>query len=434
MLIYTIKECNRIKYIFKLYFQELLGIVISFTTNSEEFIAYQDIKINYSEQELSDEIFFCSSNILFETNIREQNCKFINFDNEVAFFAVTNKKSYMPFDPFAAGFYLVTRYEEYLPYIKDQYGRFSADQSIAYKNYFLKKPLINIWALKIASIIKDKYPDFKISNNTFQFIPTLDIDCAYAYKLKGIIRSVGGYSKSFIKLNFKDIIERTKVLSGFGKDHFDTYDFQHEMQQKYKLHPIYFILYAEYGDFDKNIPLNNSKFHSLIKMLNDEADVGIHPSYASNKDIKVLKKEIEMLSKVLNRQITKSRQHFLKLDLPHTYRNLIDLDITDDYTMGYASEIGFRASICSSFYFYDLELDIETNLKIHPFAFMEGTLRDYLNIHADKALNHIKPLIDEVKAVNGTFICLWHNESLSNQYRWVGWQEVYEQTIKYALK
>jgi hypothetical protein len=141
-----------------------------------------------------------------------------------------------------------------------------------------------------------------------------------------------------------------------------------------------------------------------------------------------------MLSKVLNRQITKSRQHFLKLDLPHTYRNLIDLDITDDYTMGYASEIGFRASICSSFYFYDLELDIETNLKIHPFAFMEGTLRDYLNIHADKALNHIKPLIDEVKAVNGTFICLWHNESLSNQYRWVGWQEVYEQTIKYALK
>ncbi|NVN94778.1 MAG: hypothetical protein HXX18_05790 [Bacteroidetes bacterium] len=434
ILIFTPKICNRIKYTFKLYFQELLGVDITFTTNSDEFIDYQYIKINYSELDFGDELFFGASNLLFETNIREQDLKFIDFEKHTAFFIISNKKSCLPFDPFAAGFYLVSRYEEYLPYIKDQYGRFSAEQSIAYKHYFLKKPLINIWALKIAAIIKNKYPDFKICNNKFQFIPTLDIDCAYAYKLKGIIRTIGGYLKSVRNLDFKDIIERTKVISGLGKDHFDTYDFQYEMQKKYKLHPIYFVLFAEYGDFDKNIPLNNRKFHSLIKMLGDEAEVGIHPSYASNDDIRVLKQEIEKLSKVLNRQISKSRQHFLKLNLPHTYRNLIDLDITDDYTMGYASEIGFRASICNAFYFYDLELDIETNLKIHPFAFMEGTLRDYLNIHSDKALNYIKPLIDEVKTVNGTFICLWHNESLSNQRRWVGWKEVYEETIKYAVK
>jgi len=434
MLIYTTKICNRIKYTFNLYFQELLGVDILFTTNSEEFIVYQGAKINYSEQAFGNEIFFCSTNLLFETNICEQDLKFIDFDNNAAFFAVSNKKSYLPFDPFAAGFYLVSRYEEYLPYIKDQYGRFSAEQSIAYKHSFLKKPLVNIWALKISTIIKNKYPDFKIIDKKFQFIPTLDIDSAYAYKLKGFIRNLGGYIKSICKLEIKEIIDRTKVLSDIGKDPFDTYDFQFEIHNKYNLHPIYFILFAEYGDFDKNIPLNNRKFHFLIKMLSNEAEVGIHPSYASNKNTKVLKQEIEKLSQVVNRQITKSRQHFLKLDLPHTYRNLIDLDITDDYTMGYASEIGFRASICNSFNFYDLESDIETNLKIHPFAFMEGTLRDYMNIHADRALNYIKPLIDEVKAVNGTFICLWHNESLSNQRRWVGWQEVYEETIKYAVK
>ena len=364
MLIYTTKICNRIKYTFKLYFHELLGVNVLFTTNSEEFIAFQGVKINYSEQSFGNEIFFCASNFLFETDIREQDLKFIDFEDNTAFFAISNKKSFLPFDPFAAGFYLITRYEEYLPYIKDQYGRFSAEQSIAYKNYFLKKPLINSWALKIATIIKKKYPDFKIIEKKYQFIPTLDIDCAYAYKLKGIIRSIGGYVKSFRNFAINDIIERTKVLSGFGKDHFDTYDFQFEIHEKFKLHPIYFILFAEYGDFDKNIPLNNRKFHSLIKMLGDEAEVGIHPSFASNKSRKVLKQEIDTLSQVLNRQITKSRQHFLKLDLPHTYRNLIDLDITDDYTMGYASEIGFRASICNSFNFYDLELDIEKEMRL----------------------------------------------------------------------
>lgn len=434
MLIYTTKITNRIKYIFKVYFEELLGVKYSFTTIKEDFEAYEGIKFSYADQALGNELFFCSGNLLFENNIHEIDFKFIDFESNTAICPTFNKRSALPFDPFSAGFYLITRYEEYLPYIKDQYERFSANQSLAYQKYFLKKPMINIWAIAISKIIKENFSDFKPKTRKFKIIPTIDIDCAYAFKLKGVIRSIGGYLKSIKEINFKDIIERTAVLSGFQKDHFDTFDYQFEIHSKYNLNPIYFVLFAEYGDFDKNIHVNNQKFQSLIKMLEDNAEVGIHPSYASNTDPKILKKEITNLSKVLNRQITKSRQHFLKLSFPHTYRNLIDLDITDDYTMGYASEIGFRASICNSFNFYDLEMEVETNLRIHPFAFMEGTLRDYLSINSNRALDYIKPLIDEVKEVNGTFICLWHNESLSNQRRWVGWQEVYEEMIKYALK
>ncbi len=434
ILIYTSKITNRIKYIFKIYFKELLGSEYRLTTQKEEFEAFEGIKISYTDQALGNEIFFSSSNLLFENNIHEIEHKFIDFNNNTAICPVLNKKSVLPFDPFAAAFYLITRYEEYLPYIKDQYERFSAEQSIAYKKYFLRKPMINIWAISISEIISNRYPDFKTKTNKFKFIPTIDIDCAYAFKLKGIIRSIGGYIKSVRDLNFKEIIERTAVLAGIRKDHFDTFEYQFLIHEKYKLNPIYFILFADYNDFDKNIHVNNQKFRSLIKMLEDNAEVGIHPSYASNTDMKVLKREINSLSKVLNRQITKSRQHFLKLSLPQTYRNLIDLDITDDYTMGYASEIGFRASICSSFNFYDLEMETETNLRIHPFAFMEGTLRDYLSINADRAMDYIKPLIDEVKAVNGTFISLWHNESLSNQRRWLGWQQIYEDMIKYATE
>lgn len=434
LLIYTPKITNRIKYIFKVYFKELMGIEYYFTNQKEEFETYEGIKISYAEKPLGDELFFCSGNLLLEKNIHEIDLKFVEFENETAICPVYNKKSVMTFDPFSAGFYLITRYEEYLPYIKDQFERFGGNQCIAYKKYFLKKPMINYWAISISNIIKNKFDDFKPKPNKFKFIPTIDIDCAYAFKLKGVIRSVGGYLKSLRDLNFKEIIERTAVLSRFRKDHFDTFDYQFEIHSKYRLKPIYFILFAEYGDFDKNIPLNNHKFQTLIKTLEDNAEVGIHPSYASNNDVKILKQEITNLSKVLNRQITKSRQHFLKLTLPQTYRNLMELDITDDYTMGYASEIGFRASICNSFNFYDLELEVETNLRIHPFAFMEGTLRDYMSIDADRALDYIKPLIDEVKAVNGTFICLWHNESLSNQRRWVGWQHVYEEMIKYAIE
>jgi hypothetical protein len=121
------------------------------------------------------------------------------------------------------------------------------------------------------------------------------------------------------------------------------------------------------------------------------------------------------------------------LNFPATYRNLINLDIADDYSMGYASQIGFRAGIADTFPFYDLDSDTATHLQIHPFAVMDGTLADYLQIHVDEALQKIKPLIDETKAVKGTFMSIWHNVSLSNQGKWKDWRNVYEEMIQYAL-
>jgi hypothetical protein len=140
------------------------------------------------------------------------------------------------------------------------------------------------------------------------------------------------------------------------------------------------------------------------------------------------------LRSVLNKDISSSRQHFLRIVLPSTYRNLIEQDITDDYSMGYAALPGFRAGICTPFNFYDLDLEIETKLRIHPFAVMDGTLNDYLGLTPADAIDHIKALIKEVKKVDGTFISLWHNESLSDQKRWKGWKRVYEQLIKEAVE
>ena len=433
ILIYTHKITNRIKYIFNLMIKELLGVDIEFTTSEESFKSFDGVKLSYTNERIGDELFFASDKLLFERGISTQEISFNEFDDLPAFFPVYNKDSALPFDFFTAAFYLVSRYEEYLPHRKDKYGRFQSSESLAYEKNFLQKPLINIWALKIGDILKQKFPGFSFPGTKYEFIPTIDIDAAWSYLQKGLFRTAGGYFNSFLDLDFAAISERTKVILGLQKDPFDTYVYQLHLQKKYKLKPIYFILFAQYGLNDKNIPVRNLKFQRLIKALADYAAVGIHPSYGSNDDSSKLKQEVEMLSKVLNREITKSRQHFLKLVLPTTYRNLINLDILDDYSMGYAAQPGFRASICSSFNFFDLDMDTETKLRVHPFTFMEGTLRDYMDVNASKAMTLIKPLIDEVKAVNGTFISLWHNESLSNTGRWLGWDKVYEDMIIEAL-
>lgn len=433
VLLFTNKTTNRVKYIFNLIFRDILNVEVRITSNPDEFHAWDGVKISYGKTKVDDELFFNSGTILFERGIGHKEMTFTEYGELPVFFPVYNQDSAMPFDVFGAAFYLVSRYEEYLPYKKDEYGRFSAQESLAFQKGFLHKPVVNIWAYEIGSLIAARYPGFHFPGHKYTFTPTIDIDAAWAYLQKGLFRTLGGFLHALVKLDFHEFAERSRVLTGMQQDPFDTYAFQHQIHNKYKLRPIYFILFGEYGLNDKNIPVKSRPFHTLIKSLADYNRVGIHPSFNSNHYPRKLKLEKERLSRVLNREITRSRQHFLILQLPSTYRNLINLDITDDYSMGFASQPGFRASICSPYKFFDLELDAETKLSIHPFTYMEGTLKDYMNITPLEAIDVIKPLIEEVKAVNGTFIPIWHNESLSNLKRWEGWQKVYEDMIKLAL-
>ena len=246
------------------------------------------------------------------------------------------------------------------------------------------------------------------------------------------MRSVAGFLNSIFSLDFVGIKQRMAVLLRKEDDPYDTYDMQLQLQEANNLEVIYFILLADYGLNDKNISFTKRKFQLLIKRLSDFASIGIHPSYGSNSEYKRLSQEIGRLEGITKREVTKRRQHFLKLTLPETYNHLSDLGIKDDYTMGYASAVGFRASICSSFTFYNLDTESILPLTVHPFAVMDATLLYYLDLNPQEALKEINHLVKLVKDVNGTFISLWHNDTFSNFKQWEGWQSVYEEMVKVA--
>ena len=431
LTIYTTSSSPRLRYMFDLVFKQMMGIDYVITHDSNEFISGPEAKLNYSESQFGDELFFYSSGFLFEKGIRQQEISVFEWDHTKCFFA-THPKYVFPFDPFAAAFYMVSRYEEYLPHKRDVYDRFDAKECLAFEKGFLHKPVVNIWVKKIQKLISDRYPQMKFPKRSYSYISTIDIDNAYAYKEKGLMRTGGAILRSISKLNFKEVSDRVTVLSGRKKDPYDTYDQLHAIQQKYDISCIYFFLLGDYGENDKNVSISRKKLQSLIKSLADYSDVGIHPSFGSNSDPSKLPKEISRLRKVLKRDVTKSRQHFLMMYFPATYRRLIDHDITDDYTMGFSGEVGFRAGICTPFYFYDLDLETSTKLKLHPFAVMDATLKYYMKVKPEDAMRYIEPLIKEVKDVNGTFISLWHNESLSEMSPWEGWRDVYEQVVKLA--
>ena len=433
MLILVPKTTNRLHYIFDLIIKDLLGISFKFTNDNETFTSFNGPKFHYGNNQFWNEPFQKATNLLFEHDITEKELKIVDYKDVKAFFPVYNDKSVFPFDIFAASFYLVTRYEEYLPHINDKYNRFQAKDSILFKMNMLEKPLVNIWAIELGNILTAIYPNLQLKKKTFTFIPTYDVDAAWAYKHKGIFRTVASSARDFLNFDFQELKKRWRVIFGKENDPFDTFDLQLKLQKEFNLRPKNFILCGEYDLNDKNISMRNTNFQNLIKRLGDYARVGIHPSYNSflNKD--KVNMEINRLSRVLNREITISRQHFLRLQMPLSYQILIDLDVTDDYTMGYASLAGFRAGIADTFRFFDLEHDNVTNLNIHPFALMDGTMRDYLELNTNESFEKAQNLINEVKKVNGTFILLWHNETLSDEKRWKGWRQLYRQILEYAL-
>lgn len=429
LLIYTPKITPRLIYAFKHFFTRILLLEVQFTTKVDEFVAHNGLKITYAKQSLGTEFFIQSSDLLFQQGVNDVELKISSWDDTKCFFKVSDKSA-IPFDVFSASFYLLSRYEEYLPHVKDKYDRFSAEDSVAFKHQFLDKPVIDIWAFKVRDLLQERFPNHLFKEREFEFISTIDVDTAYTFKHKGIIRTLGGFTKDLFSFQFRNFWFRFLVLINLRKDPYDTFDWLLKMQKKYQIKTEFFFLLSEYTTYDKNISVGNNSFQSLIKSVADYASVGLHPSYFTMRNADKLKKEKIRLENIINTPITKSRQHFLRVDFPETYQNLVDLEVPEDYTMGYAQHFGFRASTATPFYFYDLEYEIQTPLKLIPFAIMDVTLKDYLQYSNRKSLTTILQLADEVKKVNGTFVILNHNETFNEFGRFKGWKTMYEKVIK----
>jgi len=433
ILVYTHKITPRVRYTFKHIFTRVLSVEVDFTSKVEKFVAHNGPKMSYTTIPLGKEFFVKSTNLLFEQGISDIDIEVSNWDGIPCFF-YQGVKSTIPFDIFSASFFLITRYEEYLPHIKDAHERFPANQSLAFQNGFLEKPVVDIWAYKLLNSLKEKFPDLEHGSQDYRFISTIDVDNAYAYKHKSVIRAFGGLFKDIYNLHFMKVFDRIAVRFNLKKDPFDTFENIVKLKNKYDIKTIFFFLISDYTSFDTNVSAFKTKFRLLIKDMVDYARVGLHPSYYTMQDVEKLKSEKERLEGITNMPIFRSRQHYLRFSLPETLQKLIDLEIHEDHSMGYASHVGFRASTCTPFYFYDLDFEIQTPLKIFPFALMDTTLNDYMKLTPKQSLGKINDLYNEVKKVNGTFITLFHNESLSGYSRWKGWERVYESMLKIVTK
>lgn len=429
MLIYTQTITSRLQYIAGFSGKEITGQPFELTTDKENYLKSTAEKINYSPERISnDEFWLKPHSLLFEDTFTEQFVQCFDVNGQKAFFKTEGD---FPFDIFAASFYLLSRYEEYLPHQKDMYGRYAHENSLAFKEGFLDQPLVNIWLQDFKKAVKRIFPSFTIHSSSFTFLPTYDIDIAWSYKHKGWWRSFGGLIYVLITGNWHQLKERRNVVKGKQKDPFDSYGWLNQLHEKYKLKPYYFFMIAaKKGKYDKNISPNQKALQELIRDHFIRYPVGIHPSWRSGDDHSLLEKEIDLLRVITGSTVSSSRQHYIRFELPETFRRLIKNNIQFDFSMGYGSINGFRASVASPFYWYDLEKETQTELILFPFCYMEANSFYEQKYTAQQALDEMRHYYTVVKSVNGTFIMIWHNQFLGTDKLYDGWKEAYEQFIK----
>ena len=427
LLVHVQRLTNRLGYTLNVVFQHLLRIPYQITTDTDYFQRHSDAKICYGPSPVGSGIFFRSAPLLFETSITQQEVSHLLLDDTHCLFSVP-QPSAMPFDPFAAIFFMLSRYEEYLPHPVDTHGRFPASQSIAFRHGFLQQAVVDRWILMVRDRILSEYPDLNFPSREPDYPFTIDIDAAYCYRHKGMLRTMRGFLlDALVRRDLPALHRRLKVILGKEKDPFDTFDYILSVTRQHpSTKPVFFILLGDYSLYDKPIAYTNRYFRLLIQHLGDSAKMGLHPSYYVAEHPEYIEVEKQRLSGILHRNIVRTRSHFLRLRFPQTYHDLIDAGLTHDYTMGYPDEPGFRCGTGSPYPFFDLSTNQEQPLTIHPFIVMDTTLNTYKHLSPEQAIQVYLSFINETRHTKGTLSTLWHNQNLCETFGWQGWRNVFE--------
>ena len=429
-------QSPRLLYILNEILFKRLQITYTVTDNYDYFMRSHMPKINYSSSYIPNCVNIPAHTLLYQENIRKieievtPNEKFqYTFFNIPFNFSklIETPKQQIPFDIFSASFYLLSRYEEYIVPKFDIHNRFKAEESLAYKHHFLQMPLVDIWAIELGNIIQKQYPEINYTLSEYHEIHSFDIDFAYKYKGLSKFRFYKKALGNMLRFNFTELI---KMFDKSLVDEYDTYNFIFEELEKQKTASKFFFLVAEKtGQHDKNLLPTSPDYQQLIKHIISKFPIGVHPSYHASTIKPMLQNEKDILSKISNQPIENSRFHFLKFKLPNSYNYLIESNILNDYSMAYANKIGFRASTCKGFNFYNLSENKATSLQVFSPCIMDVTIKNFEEFSPNEATETINKMKQAVKNVNGTFISIWHNSNLSNSVEWKDWKAVWLKMI-----
>ncbi len=428
ILIYTEKASPRLTYVLDELLKEDMGLEYGVVTDKQDYLqsALPGICYGGTRMREENEIFIPAAGLVLENEVKQTVPEVTVFDGTPVLFPIHGNGD-LPFDIFSAAFYMLSRYEEYLPFEEDDHGRFPAALSLAHRNGFLEVPVVDSWILMLEKKLSSVFPELSFRIREYRFLPTFDVDQVFAVRDKSVMRFLGGTLKA------GGFSERWKIWRGRKEDPFDTFGFIRRLHEPPGLKPFFFFHTGQRGKYDKSIPPVKESVRQVIRECDTWGRVGLHPSYRSHDEPELLHREKERLEKALGRPVTASRQHFIRLRFPETYRRLLAVGICEDYSMGFPELPGFRAGTSRPFRWFDLQRNETTSLTVYPFVVMDGALKKKYGSKDEEVLRFLGILRQRIENTGGWFVQLWHNHTLSDRDDWQGWKHLYEEWLGKAI-
>lgn len=433
--ILTQSSSKRLTYIVEQIFQQWLGMPIMIHTPQDTtVIPAHAYRIGYGVQDAKTCLYIPSTSLLFEEGVHIKHAQpnigewqgiptlFAVKDNTTSSTTVTA----LPFDFFAACFWLLSRYEEMLPNVtKDEHQRFPIEQSWVYQNVYHTRPLIDEWMHEILMFL-NRTVSFNYVVPKAQFLPTYDLDIPYRYQYKSFFTHIGQGIQHIIKGEWQHLKTMRAVISGRVKDPYDAFDQIVNWHQSYQLPGVYFILSAQQqSTYDRHLPLHHTALQKLLRKLHATFAIGIHPSYNSSVQTQLVEVEKVLLEKYLQQKVQYSRQHYIRFQWPYTMEALAQAGIEVDYSMGYATSCGYRAGTGRPFIAYNILNESQIPIQIVPFYAMDTAMKFGLKWDATTAYKHLESVWKTTQQLGTQLVVVHHNFSLGNDVEWKGWQAGY---------
>lgn len=332
-------------------------------------------------------------------------------------------------DILAATFFMLSRWEETLGVARDVHGRFTAAQSVAYKQRFLDIPIIDQYALILREWIKLLKPDWQPAVSRFKIKLTHDIDRPWRYAgTDGYFRALGSALLHGDVSGARAHAAFVRRIFSKTRDPFYTSIYTlGEISCRFGLQSNFYFMAAKRGEYQNGYDpaLLHSCFQALLK---DGHTIGLHPGYFTLNKITELQAEKQKLEAALGQPVTEGRQHYLRFQVPHTWRHWAQAGLKVDSTMGYADHEGFRCGTCHPYTPFDVERDEEMDLLEVPLIVMDGTLFSYRKFSPSEAKAKMIQIANRCAEAGGTFTLLWHNSSLD--FEWNMWRQVYMEALE----
>lgn len=330
--------------------------------------------------------------------------------------------AHLQLDVFGSIFFMLSRYEELVKAERDQYGRFPAAASLAVRQGFLHRPIVDEYIEILWSALIRVWPGLTRKTGAGKMWVTCDVDEPYERWIRNpwlLAQGIGGALVR--KRSLSGAVKRIKnaYFSRQGKYGFDphwTFDwYMSRLEEHGCKGAFYFIPTAGNTQYDCMYSLAENRMQALLKSISDRGhEIGMHGSFKTFQDGALITRERQTLIAACRSagavaDVSGNRQHYLRWDARQTADHLDEAGFAYDTSGGFPYDPGFRYGTARAFPMWSWVKQAPLKLRQRPLIMLESAVINSLNLgYTDEAFEAIER-VKNAALKYGDFTLIWHN-------------------------